>query len=417
MNLRALAFLAATAAVSADTRYFRYERSILDTPSKQLQTCVVLDAAAFTHASPLVSDLRLYHDGRETPYAIHFASSAAAASKNVAPLNLGEQRGHVVFDVAMPEGPYNDIDLDLGAHDFIATFDVFGSQSQTGESTKIGSYTIFDFTSQKLGRSTVLHLPESDFRYLHFRSDGPLKPEDVTGLNIARTTESKPQYVTLAETSQITQKNRKTVIEFALTANVPVDRAEFAVDPQPSNFNRDVTVTVTPQKNKQPAEGRDMGPSTSSGSILRIHGVHNGHRIDEERLSIDPPIYTDNVATKWVVEIDNGDDAPLALKSVRLQMLERMLCFDAMPGTSYTLYYGDSALSTPRYDYATLFAPEQDAARATLGPEQSNPEYQPRPDERPFTEKHPALLWTVLVLVILMLGGIALRSAKQVPQK
>ncbi len=75
-------------------------------------------------------------------------------------------------------------------------------------------------------------------------------------------------------------------------------------------------------------------------------------------------------------------------------------------------FYGDPALTSPHYDYAALFIPRADALPATLGPEQQNPTYQPRPDDRPFTEKHPALLWVSLVAVIALLGGIALRSTK-----
>ncbi len=92
-------------------------------------------------------------------------------------------------------------------------------------------------------------------------------------------------------------------------------------------------------------------------------------------------------------------------------MLERDLCFDASAGARYTLYYGDPALAAPNYDYAKLFMPQSNAARATAGPEQLNPKYQPRPDERPFTERHPALLWLVLALVVVLLAAIALRSA------
>ena len=77
------------------------------------------------------------------------------------------------------------------------------------------------------------------------------------------------------------------------------------------------------------------------------------------------------------------------------------------------LYYGDPVLASPRYDYATFYTAQADAAQANAGPEEPNPIYQPRPDERPFTERHPALLWSALVLVIVLLGGIALRAAKQ----
>ena len=116
--------------------------------------------------------------------------------------------------------------------------------------------------------------------------------------------------------------------------------------------------------------------------------------------------------TKWTVSIENGDDTPLRLQSVRLQMLERNLCFEAEAGGSYALYYGDPALEAPRYDYATLFTLQANAAQITAGPEELNHAYQPRPDARPFTEKHPALLWVALAVVIALLGAIALRSAK-----
>ena len=414
MNLRGVGFWL-LAIATADVHHFRYERSIVGTPSQASQTCVALDGTVYGHSQPLLADLRLYRDGKETPYVVRIAEPVAAPTKNIAPLNLGEQRGHVVLDAAMPDGSYNDVELDLAGRDFIAMVDVFGNQSQTGgASTKIGTYTIFDFTREKLGRSTVLHLPESDFRYLHFRVDGPLKPEDVTGLNLSRSAESKVRYITAAESAQVVEKNRETLIEFSLPPNVPVDRVEFVPQAQPANFSRDVTVTVTPQKSDRAGGGREAGPSTSYGSILRLHGVHNGHQIDEERLSVDPPVSATSDATEWVVKIDNGDDAPLALQSVRLEMLERTLCFDATPGANYTVYYGDSALAAPRYDYAALFTPEVNAARVALGPEKNNPDYRPRPDQRPFTERHPGLLWTALVLVVVLLGGIALRSAKQV---
>ncbi len=97
-------------------------------------------------------------------------------------------------------------------------------------------------------------------------------------------------------------------------------------------------------------------------------------------------------------------------------MLQRDFCFEAATGAHYTLYYGDPALSSPRYDYARLFAKRADAVEATAGPEQPNPAYQPRPDERPFTEKHPALLWAVLIAVIALLGAIALRAGRRTVQ-
>jgi hypothetical protein len=119
-----------------------------------------------------------------------------------------------------------------------------------------------------------------------------------------------------------------------------------------------------------------------------------------------------NTPTKWTVSIKNGDDAPIQLKSAQLQVLERSLCFDAEEQGSYLLYYGDAALGAPSYDYSKLFSPQANAAQIAASPEQVNPTYQPRPDSRPFTEKHPALLWVALAGVIALLGVIAVRSAR-----
>ena len=413
MELSAAFLLLAVAAASPEIKYFRYERPVQIVPPRAGQSCLALDPGVFAHAAPELADLRLYRDGAETPFVIRAASPAQAEEKPITPLNLGLRGGQTVFDAALPEGHYSDLQLAVTGQNFIATVKVSGSQSETGSAeTRIGSYTIFDLTGQKLGRSTVLHLPESDFRYLHFRVEGPLSPESITGLSVERLPASQPRYVTVAESALLTQKGRSSVLEFTVPAHLPVDRIAFLPGASPALFSRDVSVKVTPVL---PASSDVVQPSrtfASSGNILRVHSQQNGRQIDEERLAIDAPWVDFSTPSKWTVAIENGDDAPLRLESVRLQMLERDLCFEADANGAYVLYYGDPALAAPRYDYATLFTPQANAPQIAAGPEQPNPVYQPRPDTRPFTEKHPALLWVALAVVIVLLGAIALRSFK-----
>jgi hypothetical protein len=418
MRLGACALLLALVAASPETRYFRYERPIQTMPDRSGQTCLALDAGIFAHALPQLADLRLYHDGAETPYTIRVATPAEGAEKSIALLNAGVQGGQTVFDAELPDTHYSDLQLDVTAHDFIATVTVSGSRTKAGSAkTNLGAYTIFDLTRQKLGRSTVLHVPESDFPYLHFRVAGPLSPENITGLSVERLPASQPRFETVAESSQVTQKDHWSILEFTVPAHVPIERIAFAPGAVPALFSRDVNVSVAAVVPPQETDGAEPPqPVTSSGSLLRVHGAQNGHRIDEERLAIEAPAVNFDTPAKWTVAIENGDDAPLTLESVRLQMLQRSLCFEAAPNTRYMLFYGDPALAAPRYDYAKLFTLQADASTATAGPEQPNPIYEPRPDVRPFTEKHPALLWMVLIAVIALLGGIALRSARRPPQ-
>lgn len=414
MRFGAVLLLFALAAPAPEIRYFHYERPLQNIPQTAGQACLALDAEIFAHAEPELADLRLYRESTETAYVIQTSAPTEAAEKVINPINLGRRGGQTVFDVELPAGNYGDVQLDIAGHDFIATVTVTGSQAQDGSAgTKIGSYTIFDLTKQKLGRSTVLHLPESDFRILHFNIAGPIAPDSVNGLSVARLATTHSKYVTVAETSSVTQKGHSSTIEFTAARNTPVDRVAFAPGPAPASFSRDVSVsaaTIVP-----PHSADTSGPPpvmNFSGNILRVHSTQDGHRIDEEKLSVAAPQADFNVPAKWTVTIDNGDDAPLQINSVRLEMLERRLCFDAAAGAGYTLYYGDAALAAPRYDYATLFTPQANAAQVQTGPEQPNPTCQPRPDDRPFTEKHPALLWVALGLAVVLLGFIALRSAK-----
>jgi hypothetical protein len=406
-----------TAAVSPDVRYFRYQRPLQGIPQQSTQACFVLDPGLFAHSAAGLADLRLYRNRNETLYLIQTSGPApATAEGSIAPLNLGSRAGEIVFDAAMPSGTFNDLQLKVSAHDFIATVRVSGSQQQAGPVTKIGSYTIFDLTHQRLGRSTILHLPASDFRYLHFAVSGPLRSDDIDGLTIPQASTIHASYVAVAETSQATRKDRSTIIEFTIPAHIPVDRVTFKVPAQPANFSRDVTISAAEISPKPIDESAPPPQSfTSSGNLLRVHILEENRRIDQESLEVDTLHAAFNEPSRWTISIDNGDNAPLMPSSVRLEMFERDLCFQSSPD-DYTLYYGDPALNAPRYDIGQfLVISSSSAARVTTAPEQRNPEYQPRPDQRPFTERHPALLWTALAIVIALLGLIALRSARAQP--
>jgi hypothetical protein len=413
MKLFAALLLFGLIAPSPEIRYFHYERPIETVPPTAGQTCVVLSPAIFSHAATQLSDLRLYRKNSETPYVIEKSAPVAPSQEQIAPLNLGRRAGQTVFDLAMPSGSYRDLELAITGRDFIATVTVSGSQQQGSAQTKIGAFTIFDLTRQRLGRSTVLHLSASDFRFLHFSIAGPIAPEDVSGLTVERMSPREATYQTVAETSQVTRKGRDTIIEFSVPSHTPVDRIVFVPGAMPTSFSRDVKIKVSPisqQRNSDAVEPPEQ--VAAYGSLLRIHRLEDGHRLDEERLEV-PARETDfDSPTKWTVTIDNRDDAPIEISSVRLEMVERSLCFDAAASGAYTLYYGDPALAAPRYDYAALFAHQSNAAKANAGPERANPDYQDRPDSRPFTERHPVLLWVALAIVILLLAAIALRSAK-----
>src|SRR5207249_9924439 len=102
---------------------------------------------------------------------------------------------------------------------------------------------------------------------------------------------------------------------------------------------------------------------------------------------------------------------PLAISGAHLQSYERRVYFTAS-SNSPRLYYGDEKLDAPVYDYAKLFQKEAKAVHASLGSEQANSSYKERPDERPWSERHPIVLWIAIIGAVMILGALALRSMR-----
>jgi len=171
----------------------------------------------------------------------------------------------------------------------------------------------------------------------------------------------------------------------------------FSIDPGQPNFRREVELQ------------NDRKMVLGSGELSRVHMVRHGQKIDFEKNDLDMGWGSTEVLR---VIIHNGDDPPLKITGVRLEQYQRRVYFNS--ATAPQLYYGDDQLDPPVYDYAKLFQRDAKATEAQLGPEQSNSAYTGRPDERPWSERHPAVLWIAIVAAVVILGAMALRSMKSV---
>jgi hypothetical protein len=431
----------------ARPEHMRYEREI-SVAAGAGQACAALDAAVFPHAAPALTDVRIFPVGaaaggaREVPYAVTMSEGMAEETEAAKVLNLGTGAGGaIVFDLEMPQRAYTDvaIDVDPAVQDFIATATVSGMDRLGGEAgaTRLGEFTLFDLTTQRLSRDTTLPLAESNFRYLHVvmrvaeaagASGGRFVPGMVEGAEVPPSREAQTIYTTVAETSAVATVGRESKASFVVPARVPVERVSFVLaDGFSGNFSRDVKVSATaeaPAKGSDddaagdsPDGGRAAEPEVVTGDILRVHTDEAGQEIRTERLGV-PAILGANLqrAAKVEVAVENGDDQPLPIAAVRLEMRQRRICFDAaaVAGAGLALYYGDAELVAPVYDYERLFVAEHKPVTAELGVERLNPEYRPAVTTLPFTERHPEVLWVVLICVVSALGVVALKSARNV---
>ncbi len=402
-------------------QYLRYQRVVA--PSDTGQNCAIIDPQLFPHAAPSLKDLRLFKDNHEVPYAITLSEPQQPDSDTATIRNLGLRGRKIVFDLEMPNRPYTEIDLGLAGHNFLATATVSGTRDANyANQTRLGDFTLFDLTHQNLSRNTTIRLQETSLPYLHIElavspaagtSAASVTPEAlqklVQGATVPPSREAQSLYTTAAR-STTTQRGRQSIATFVLPERIPIERVSFDLVPTyKANFSRDVHIT------DHPNGIANSGSETLIGTILRVHLTQAGREIHQEQLSI-PATLGSNMQSEATVQVavENGDDAPLPISSIRLEMRQRKICFDAADESPLTLYYGDPALAAPQYDYARLFTLSSAVHTAMLGHERFNVLYHDRPDARPLTERRPHLLWIVLLIVICILAIIAIRSSKNI---
>jgi hypothetical protein len=423
---------------TADQHFLRYRRA-MSLPSGPGQTCAVLDPQIFPHAGPSLKDLRLYQSGqsgidtREIPYAITLSEPQQPDSDTAQIRNLGLRGHNIVFDVEMPNRPYTDVTLNLDGRDFIATATVSGTRSPNySNQTSLGEFILFDLTTQHLSRSTTLHLQETTLPYLHIELAVSAAPgaraftpstQMVLGVTVPPSREAQSLYTTAAQATTITQRGHQSIATFNLPERIPIERLSVDIPATyKANFSRDVRIFDHPLKTPDTQISQDISdilPPASenlAGTVFRVHLTESGREIHQQQLTV-PATLGSNMQSAATAEvaIDNGNDPPLPITAIRLEMRQRKLCFDAPAAAQpLTLFYGDPSLTAPQYDYARLFSPSSEIHTAQLSPERLNPIYRDRPDQRPLTERRPHLLWIVLLAVICILATVAIRSSKTI---
>ena len=387
---------------SPSLSYFKYARPIRLTGAGQQY--VIVDQTLWRHARADLGDLRLYAGETEIPYSLITERGSQERERTDVPvLQQSTVAGKTQFLIDMSRlAEYDHVDLKLSTTNFVAHARVEGQDDPHGQHwASLGDSILYDLSKENLGGNHMLRLPRATYKYLRVTIDGAVKPDEVQGAT-SETVEERPAvWRDVSSAPKQEQKGKDTVFTFEVAENAPVERAMFVVSPSQANFWRKVEI--------QNGRAAWLG----SGEINRIHMVRGGHKIDSEDQHVDFPDNGQNIEPKIVkVIIHNGDDPPLKVTAASLQQFERRLYFGAPAQGQLTLYYGDEKLELPVYHYAKLFQRDKAAVAAQLGPEASNTAYTGRPDDRPWSERHPVVLWIAVLAAVVVLGGTALRSIR-----
>ena len=398
ISLLLFGMAAAASRPEAAIPYFTNVREVrIAEPGRQ--NFIIVDEELWNHSRPDLADLRLYDE--QTPVQYALSEQRAGVSSEEAPakiLNLGAVAGHTEFDVDV-EGisEYDRVRLRLDAHDFVATASVSAGNAlgKTAE-VQLPSSTLYDFSKEQLGSSSEIKLPTSSFRYLHIKLSAGILPQQVKAATIFDRREQQASWTKVGACAGPQPQQHFTVIRCTLPPKVPLSRIEFKIPSEQVNFRRTVSVEDA------------AGTQVSSGEISRVRVSRGGTLVTHEDLAV-------NLSGSYgqiTVNIDNGDNPPLTLSSVQPLTLERRVYFDPGGKSGLRLYYGDPGLAAPIYDYARFLHVDASAAQAQLGPGMHNAEYTGRRDERPWSERHGAVLWSAMIAAVLILSVMALRGLK-----
>ena len=368
------------------------------------QNFLIVDLELWAHSRPDLGDLRLYDGDSAVQYALSEQRAGTSSEEVEAKiLNLGSVAGHTEFDLdTQGLAEYDRIRLRLDAHDFVAKASVSGG-SAPGKATEVEltPSTLYDFTKEQLGSNSFLKLPPSSFRYLHVRLSPGILPQEVKGATVANLREQQASWTKAGTCATPQTKQRKTEIACDIPPRVPLNRILFRVEPSQVNFRRAVSV--------EDARGAQFG----SGEISRVRVNRAGTLVTNEELAVNVfGVNRDVGSGHLVITVDNGDNPPLHILAAEPLTLERRVYFDPEGKTAIHLYYGDEKLNAPVYDYALFFHLEASPAEAQLGPGAHNAQYTGRPDDRPWSERHVAILWAAMILAVLALAASALRGLR-----
>ena len=410
----------------ADPQHLLYVRTLTLPPNASGIACTILDASVYAHtASSSADDLRVFRAAphttpHEVPFVVSYSAAQPTDAQTATVHNLTAHNGTLSFDLDMPARPYTEVDLDLAAHNFLATAEVSGSNS--GPNKSLGTFTLFDLTQRRLARSTSLALQESTFPHLHIllhlrTLDGkPFPhpdPATIQGATVPASREAQTLYTPVASAyNTVTQQNASSIAELDIPPHHPVERVQFLLDPTyKSDFLRNVSITADANTH-QP----DQPQEVIAGQISRVtrpaDPVTTTPAINFTNLSF-PAVMASNLHDPATVHIavKNADQPPLPIRAVQLQMRQRTLCFDAVPNATYALRYGDNDLRASVYDLGDLATLPARPIIATLGPEQLNTGYIQRHVASTYDQRNPNLFWIALLAVIAVLGSFVSRHA------
>ncbi len=399
-----LAILIGTASLWADFQPSAWQfRKRLPVSSGQPVTAVHIDRQVYVRAQPRLEDIRIVHGTEEVPYML--GRQNGLREKKDVPVEILDTAAtseHVQFVLALPPSArHNQIAIQTPETNFKRRVRVESSANgKTGWAVIRKEAYIFDFTFEAQHSSILtIEYPTSTMPYLRVTVEGWNDPKVLTGATVSLL-EERPPVREIMQTfdkpnpvEEAATKSTLYELDFGSTG-VPKDLIRFEVDGD-ALFHR----AVEAETSENPGKG---WVPHARGVLFRT--------AEEQSLFLQ---MTDVHARYLRVRLRHADDKPLAVRSIAVESILRRVIFPVnATGGDYWLYYGNPNAKTPSYDLPMVLARSsvESASTVNASAEETNAGYLPPPPPAvPFSDRYPAVLYTVLAGAVVGLGYLTLR--------
>jgi hypothetical protein len=409
--LAALVVAAFAADLPSPWRSWRYSRTI-ELLLSDVFNYLTIDREIFAHSENRLADLRIIDDlGNELPYELR--SRLAPPPRQIAlPATLREnsfvpgQFTQLVVDLGERASFHNNLRVQTPESDFINWVEVAASDDARLWRIVKPRAPISRFRKENLAGNQNIRYSENNARYLRLRIQETSHQFPVTSVDVYSSPGMEKEFLPAAgvplmamllpDSSSSPSQTQWTVDLGSST--IPVAQLHFETT-QPEFYRAVRILTSADQKDWQSAGGGEIyrysvGGKTEESLLVRCYEIWG-------------PRY-------WRVEVLDGNDARLSAVRMSLALASRFALFKPKPQRAYRLIYGNARAAAPQYDLAKTLRvqPNEEMQHPGLGLEEPTSNYV---DLRPFTERHPNLLWLAVGIAVLLLGYAALRALRSPP--
>lgn len=368
---------------------------------------IILPNEVFGKTSNDLTDIRIFgitvnNDTLETPYLLQLATESVS-NKNVSfkTLNISHNDKGYYFTFEIPTiEAINQIKLDFKQNNFDWQIKLEGSQNQNDWFTVIENYRILSIKNEITDfQFTKLSFPSSKYRFFRLHIDSKEKPDlAVACVSQQEISEATYRIYPIKNIEKKENKdNKQTEIDIEFNMSVPVSFLNLDIK-KSFDYYRPITIKYLTDSTKT-EKGWKYNYRTLTSATL--------NSIEKNEF-----MFSSTTVKRLKIYIDNQDNQTLTINTIQVKGYVHELLVRFTQPASYFLTYGNNKAVRPNYDIDRFI----DKVPVTLSALELGGELtieKVKVSETYPLFKNKTWLWTIMGLIILVLGWFAIKMMRK----